>query len=119
MPIFNLRVPTRVSNVPDEVLMPVNAWADKENYNQTLSHLAQLFQKVRGCMQGRKLVWLGGGRGCWGSCGRVGVGSPSNLDWHSSSRSASCTQNFKKFEDGGGHVTPEEAQKILQAGPVV
>jgi hypothetical protein len=28
-------------------------------------------------------------------------------------------QNFKKFEDGGGHVTPQEAQRILQAGPEV
>jgi phosphoenolpyruvate carboxykinase (ATP) len=72
MPIFNLRVPKTVTGVPDEVLMPMNAWADKENYNQTLSHLALLFQK-----------------------------------------------NFKKFEDGGGHVTPQEAQRILQAGPEV
>jgi hypothetical protein len=28
-------------------------------------------------------------------------------------------QNFKKFEDGGGHVTPEEAHRILEAGPRV
>jgi phosphoenolpyruvate carboxykinase (ATP) len=27
------------------------------------------------------------------------------------------TENFKKFEDGGGHVTAEEAHKILSAGP--
>lgn len=25
--------------------------------------------------------------------------------------------NFKKFEDGGGHVTAEEAHRILEAGP--
>lgn len=25
--------------------------------------------------------------------------------------------NFKKFEDGGGHVTAEEAHAILAAGP--
>ncbi|KAL4443900.1 hypothetical protein ABPG75_011637 [Micractinium tetrahymenae] len=72
MPIFNLQVPKTVSNVPQEVLMPSNSWADKENYTKTLSHLAELFVK-----------------------------------------------NFKKFEDGGGHVTAEEAHKILEAGPRV
>jgi phosphoenolpyruvate carboxykinase (ATP) len=56
MPIFNLRVPKTVTGVPDEVLMPMNAWADKENYNQTLSHLALLFQKVGGHQGGRDRV---------------------------------------------------------------
>jgi len=28
-------------------------------------------------------------------------------------------ENFKIFEDGGGHVTPEEAHRILAAGPKV
>jgi len=36
-----------VSNVPSEVLLPSNCWADKENYTKTLSHLAELFVKVR------------------------------------------------------------------------
>ncbi|GAB4822462.1 hypothetical protein N2152v2_009508 [Parachlorella kessleri] len=70
VPIFGLEVPQTVSAVPSEVLMPSNTWADKEAYNKTLQHLAELFQ-----------------------------------------------ENFKKFEDGGGHVTPEEAHRILAAGP--
>ena len=27
--------------------------------------------------------------------------------------------NFKKFEDGGGYVGPEQAASIVQAGPVL
>lgn len=33
--------------MPSEVLLPVNCWADTENYNKTLTHLASLFTKVR------------------------------------------------------------------------
>ena len=47
------QVPKAVSNVPSEVLLPSNCWADKENYTTTLSHLAELFVKV------------GGGKGGW------------------------------------------------------
>ncbi|KAI3429628.1 hypothetical protein D9Q98_005714 [Chlorella vulgaris] len=72
MPTFNLQVPKEVSGVPSEVLLPVNCWADTENYNKTLTHLASLF-----------------------------------------------TKNFVKFQDGGGHVTPEEASAILASGPTV
>ena len=44
MPTFNLQVPTTVSGgVPTEVLLPVNTWADKEAYDNTLNHLAELF----------------------------------------------------------------------------
>lgn len=31
----------------------------------------------------------------------------------------SCQQNFEIYKDGGGHVTPEEAHKILVSGPVL
>lgn len=70
MPVFGLQVPKVVSNVPTEVLMPSNSWADVESYDKTLGNLAELF-----------------------------------------------IANFKKFEDGGGHVTADEAHKILAAGP--
>ncbi|EFN52587.1 hypothetical protein CHLNCDRAFT_49080 [Chlorella variabilis] len=70
MPVFNLQVPTVVSGVPSEALMPVNSWADKEAYRRKLAHLGAQFVK-----------------------------------------------NFKKFEDGGGHVSADEALAILAAGP--
>jgi ATP-dependent phosphoenolpyruvate carboxykinase len=40
-----LQVPKTVSHVPQDVLMPINCWADKENYTTTLTHLAELFVK--------------------------------------------------------------------------
>jgi phosphoenolpyruvate carboxykinase (ATP) len=43
MPVFNLQVPKAVTNVPTEVLMPSNAWVDKESYENTLMNLANLF----------------------------------------------------------------------------
>ncbi len=39
------QVPTAASNVPTELLNPVNTWADQDAYNKTLAHLAQLFKK--------------------------------------------------------------------------
>ncbi|KAK9808189.1 hypothetical protein WJX73_006738 [Symbiochloris irregularis] len=42
-PIFNLEVPTSVTNVPSEVLKPINAWKDKSSFNDTLEHLADLY----------------------------------------------------------------------------
>lgn len=72
MPVFNLKVPKSVTDVPSDVLMPSNAWVDKEAYEATLMSLAHLFR-----------------------------------------------ENFEIYEDGGGHVTPEEAHKILEAGPLL
>ncbi|CAK8540382.1 unnamed protein product [Lathyrus sativus] len=43
--IFGLETPTAVEGVPSEILDPVNAWADKDAYNETLLKLAGLFRK--------------------------------------------------------------------------
>ncbi|KDD72295.1 phosphoenolpyruvate carboxykinase, partial [Helicosporidium sp. ATCC 50920] len=43
LPLFGLQVPTAVSGVPSEVLLPSTSWADQESYNQTLNKLAGLF----------------------------------------------------------------------------
>jgi phosphoenolpyruvate carboxykinase (ATP) len=42
-PIFNLQVPDTVEGVPSDVLRPENAWADKEQFKQTLRKLGGLF----------------------------------------------------------------------------
>ncbi len=42
-PIFGLHIPTKVDGVPDEVLIPRNTWADKEEYDKTAKKLAQMF----------------------------------------------------------------------------
>ena len=42
--VFNLQVPSKCTGVPDAVLNPVNTWASKEEYAQTVKELAQLFQ---------------------------------------------------------------------------
>ncbi len=41
--IFHLNVPKSVSNVPDEMLIPKNTWADKADYDATAEKLAQKF----------------------------------------------------------------------------
>lgn len=52
-------MPKAVSNVPSDVLLPSNCWADKENYTKTLSHLAELFVKVGfGCCAFGGWAWL-------------------------------------------------------------
>lgn len=58
-PVHSRQVPKAASNVPSEVLLPSNCWADKENYTKTLTHLAELFVKV-GWVPGRCLSvgWL-------------------------------------------------------------
>jgi phosphoenolpyruvate carboxykinase (ATP) len=42
-PIFGLSMPKSCPNVPDEVLNPMNTWADKEAYNQAANDLARQF----------------------------------------------------------------------------
>ena len=125
------QVPKSVSHVPQEVLLPSNCWADKENYTKTLTHLAELFNKVRpgraggggGAALGSAVVcsWSGwcrsdGGRGS--RCGRGGNCGGRKRSAHPCPPCLLPTQqNFEKFADGGGHVTPDEATKILAAGP--
>lgn len=41
--IFHVNVPTKVSNVPDEILIPKNTWADKDDYTKTAKMLAKQF----------------------------------------------------------------------------
>jgi phosphoenolpyruvate carboxykinase (ATP) len=42
-PIFRVAVPTSVPGVPDEVLVPRNTWADKDEFDQTARRLAAMF----------------------------------------------------------------------------
>ncbi|MGQ9805908.1 MAG: phosphoenolpyruvate carboxykinase (ATP) [Chlorobiales bacterium] len=44
-PIFKVSVPTTCPNVPSEVLIPKNTWADKEAYDQKALWLAKEFVK--------------------------------------------------------------------------
>lgn len=44
-PIFNVHVPTKCPNVPDEVLNPRAVWADKEAYDKQAKDLAARFVK--------------------------------------------------------------------------
>ena len=43
-PIFGLYVPTACSGVPAEVLIPRNAWIDKDAYDATAKKLAEAFK---------------------------------------------------------------------------
>lgn len=43
--IFGVDIPTGCPNVPDNILIPNNLWADKKAYDQKAKHLAGLFQK--------------------------------------------------------------------------
>jgi phosphoenolpyruvate carboxykinase (ATP) len=56
MPVFNLDVPTSISQVPKDVLQPWNAWGDTTGYNKTLTHLAELFQGNMRQYMGSSLV---------------------------------------------------------------
>ena len=42
-PYFNLSVPVECSNVPNEILMPINTWKDKGAYEATMKKLVDLF----------------------------------------------------------------------------
>ena len=44
-PIFGLHVPTQCTNVPAEILIAKNTWADKASYDQKAKLLASLFVK--------------------------------------------------------------------------
>ncbi len=39
------QVPTKISNVPSEVLSPENVWADKDEFAKTLNSLGHMFVK--------------------------------------------------------------------------
>ena len=43
--IFGLVVPTKCANVPDDLLIAKNTWADKAGYDEKAKHLASLFNK--------------------------------------------------------------------------
>jgi len=43
MPIFNIQIPKVLDGIGDGVLNPRNAWADKEDYDQTAKHLGEMF----------------------------------------------------------------------------
>jgi len=43
--VFGILMPTTVPNVPAEILLPRNTWADKEAYDKKANELAQLFVK--------------------------------------------------------------------------
>ncbi|MDR0871711.1 MAG: phosphoenolpyruvate carboxykinase (ATP) [Planctomycetaceae bacterium] len=42
-PVFGLSIPLSCPNVPAEILNPRNLWADKNEYDKTAQHLAELF----------------------------------------------------------------------------
>jgi len=44
-PVFGVLTPTSVPEVPAEILVPRNTWADKEAYDKKANELAQLFVK--------------------------------------------------------------------------
>lgn len=43
--IFNLEVPKFVEDVPDEILIPINQWSDKDDYLNTATQLADKFKE--------------------------------------------------------------------------
>lgn len=44
-PFFGLRVPTTINGVPDEILLPRQTWADKEDYDCKARELAAMFKR--------------------------------------------------------------------------
>lgn len=44
-PVFGLSVPTSCPDVPNEVLMPRDTWADKEAYDKKANELREMFEK--------------------------------------------------------------------------
>ena len=47
-PIFGVEMPTTCPDVPDELLIPINTWEDKKEYNKAANHLAELFNNKFG-----------------------------------------------------------------------
>ena len=43
IPIFNLKVPTKVKNIPNELLDPRSTWSSKDDWNKKANELAKLF----------------------------------------------------------------------------
>jgi phosphoenolpyruvate carboxykinase (ATP) len=43
--VFKLQVPTKVSNVPDEILNPAASWEDASAYKKTIENLGQRFAR--------------------------------------------------------------------------
>ena len=60
MPVFNLRVPTKVSGVPSEILNPVKSWlGTKSEFESDVQDLAVQFNKnfekyAEGCSEAVK-----------------------------------------------------------------
>ena len=44
-PVFGFNVVTKCPNVPEDILLPKNTWADKTAFDQTAKKLGQLFRK--------------------------------------------------------------------------
>jgi phosphoenolpyruvate carboxykinase (ATP) len=44
-PVFGMSMPTTCPNVPSEILIPKNTWADQNDYDKTANHLASQFIK--------------------------------------------------------------------------
>jgi phosphoenolpyruvate carboxykinase (ATP) len=44
-PYFGLSIPAQVPDVPDEVLDPIQTWADREAYNRQVRILVAQFQE--------------------------------------------------------------------------
>jgi phosphoenolpyruvate carboxykinase (ATP) len=45
MPIFNIQIPKSLAGIPEGVVHPRNAWANKEEYDQTAKRLGEMFVK--------------------------------------------------------------------------
>ena len=43
--LFNLDIPTKVDDVPPEILDPKNTWTDKNAYENSAKSLAKMFQE--------------------------------------------------------------------------
>ena len=52
-PVFGLKIPLKVSDVPRQLLSPRNAWTDKAGYDVKASELKKLFAKNLGRYEGR------------------------------------------------------------------
>jgi phosphoenolpyruvate carboxykinase (ATP) len=45
-PVFNLKVPKTIADVPSELLNPEKAWANKDNFSTEVVKLAKMFQEA-------------------------------------------------------------------------